>query len=274
MQDGKILVFTDLHIVADGKTIIGLDPLERFKDGLAHALENHADAARIILLGDLTHFGQPEEYQRLAAALQGLDIPITLMVGNHDRRGAFLEVFPETAVTPDGHVQGVIEIGDTVLITLDTLDGPPHRDGHHAGALCAERLAWLERQLDRFAGKRVLLFCHHPLCDVGFPGMDAIKLANGAELSALLGRFANVAHIFNGHIHRTIHGTCAGTPFTVFKSPCHQMPMDLSEQSSASSVDEPGAYGIILLKERGVIVHTEDFGLAATRTVTQDKNSA
>ncbi|NNK77516.1 MAG: phosphodiesterase [Litoreibacter sp.] len=274
MRDPKLLVFTDLHIVAEGETIIDLEPIARFEEGLAHALANHGDADQIILLGDLTHFGEPAAYQRLAEALGEVDIPVTLMMGNHDRRAAFLEVFPDTPVTAHGHVQEVIELGDTVLITLDTLYGPPYPEGQNSGYLCEDRLAWLEAQLERARDKRVLLFCHHPLCDVGFPGMDAIQLANAADLLKLLTRFRNVAHIFNGHVHRTIHGSAGGIPFTIFKSPCHQMPLDFQGESSALSVDEPGAYGIILLKRSGVIVHSEDFALAASRKVTQDANSA
>ena len=43
----KIIVFTDIHILPEGGTIIGLDPAARFAQGLAHALDRHPDADRI-----------------------------------------------------------------------------------------------------------------------------------------------------------------------------------------------------------------------------------
>ena len=45
----------------------------------------------------------------------------------------------------------------------------------------------------------------------------------------------------------------------------------LGVQVAALSVDEPGAYGIILLRDAGVLVHTEDFEIAAATVLGQDK---
>jgi len=36
----KILVFTDLHLLPEGETLIGLDPGARLRQGLGHALRN------------------------------------------------------------------------------------------------------------------------------------------------------------------------------------------------------------------------------------------
>jgi len=71
----------------------------------------------------------------------------------------------------------------------------------------------------------------------------------------------NVAQIVSGHIHRTIQGSAGGIPVAILKSPCHQMPMALGDQDPSLSIDEPGAYGLLLLTDAGVIVHSEDFTL-------------
>ena len=69
--------------------------------------------------------------------------------------------------------------------------------------------------------------------------------------------------IVAGHIHRTISGCCRGKAFAVFKSPCHQLPLDLESPDCTLSTPEPGAYGILLLQNPDhVICHTEDFELA------------
>jgi len=262
----KILIFTDIHVREAGRPIIGLDPFVRFQTGLDHALTHHADAAHLILMGDLTHEGTAAQYARLEPALRDLQMPLTLMPGNHDRREPLVAAFPEQTVTETGHMQRMIEIGKDCLITLDTLDGPPYREGHHSGLLCTKRMDWLRTALEAAEGRRVTIYMHHPPMRSGFDGMDDIMLRNADAFYALLAGFPNVAHIFAGHIHRTISGSQNGIGFTIFKSPCHQMPMLLGAPGSNQSNAEPGAYGIVLLTEAGVIAHTEDFEEAARHT--------
>ena len=91
----KILLMSDIHITEPGTQIIGLDPAARFRRCLAHAAEHHADAAHLFLMGDLTHHGQVSQYKILKQCLEDQPFPATLMLGNHDRRRAFAEVFPE-----------------------------------------------------------------------------------------------------------------------------------------------------------------------------------
>jgi len=122
----KILVMTDIHIRANQQKIIGLDPLFQFQQALAHAAEHHADAEHLILMGDLTHSGAPAEFELLKAAIAGFPIPITYMLGNHDRRDTFTAAFPDIALTDTNHLQTRIDLGDDVLLCLDTLDGPPY----------------------------------------------------------------------------------------------------------------------------------------------------
>ncbi|MEM6483121.1 MAG: phosphodiesterase [Pseudomonadota bacterium] len=259
----KVLVFTDLHIVPEGETIIGLDPAERLAQGLDHALARHSDAAAIILTGDLTHHGAPEEYNRLKTVLSRCPLPLTMTLGNHDIRSAFRKVFPE-AVPNEGFAQHLIDLQDTRLIILDTLDEKP--PVLHSGWLCQERLHWLDCALREAIGQRVVLFMHHPPAATGFPNMDAIALREPERLARVLRSHPNVVQIVAGHVHRTCQTSLKledgrRVPVTIFKSTCHQMPMDLLAENPHLSVDEPGAYGVLLLRDDGVIVHTEDFTL-------------
>lgn len=262
----KILVFTDIHIVAQGQTIIGLDPYARFTQGLSHALARHPDAARIVLCGDLTHRAKPEEYARLRGALADCPLPVSLMLGNHDRRAPFLDTFPEAARMETGHIQHHVEIGAHRLICLDTLDEAA--PDLHSGHLCPARLDWLEQRLTEAGTGAVIVFTHHPPIDTGFAGMDAIGLRNRAEFIARLRAAGNVVQIVSGHVHRTVQGSAGGIPTAILKSPCHQMPMALDAEDTSLSIDEPGAYGLLLLTETGVIVHTEDFTLPPVPSAT------
>ena len=257
----KIIVFTDIHIRAEGQRIIGLDPAARFAQGLAHAARLHPDAACAVLMGDLADTGVRAEYEILRRILADAPWPVIPMMGNHDNREVFRQVFPEAPRDPNGFVQAVRDLEGGRLITLDTLD--PSTEPHHGGRLCSKRLDWLKAALAQAQGQGCLVFLHHPPFDTGFAGMDRIGLHNAAELRDLLAS-GPVTHVFAGHIHRTITATVDGLPMTVFKSPCHQMPMMLGAEGSGHSVPEPGAYGILTTRGPNVVVHFEDFTLPET----------
>lgn len=259
----KLIVLTDLHMVPEGASIIGLDPYSRLAAGVAHINRYHADADAVIVTGDLTHHGDRASYERLHDLLSTLTPPLAVTIGNHDRRDVFLDVFSAFPPDENGFVQRAIDFADCRLLLLDTLLAPPYTfPESHAGILCDQRLAWLDRQLSTAGEKPVLLFMHHPPHAIGFSGMDAIRLINETELYDLIQRHGNVRHIFAGHVHRTISGSCRGIPFSIFKSTVHQQPMPFATPDAALSVDEPAAYGIALVMETGVIVHTEDYEIA------------
>ncbi|MEL6960489.1 MAG: phosphodiesterase [Pseudomonadota bacterium] len=262
----KVLVLTDLHLKARGGTIIGLDPVTRFEEALQAATSAHPDAAAVILTGDLTHSGRVEEYEVLRDVLRTCPSPVHLMLGNHDNRATFRSVFPKHPVTPDGHVQQVIDLGGHRLILLDTFDDAP--DPPHAGRLCDRRLAWLKAALDGADGRQPVVFAHHPPMTVGIAGMDPIRLTNGETLLSLLAPTS--AHLVCGHLHRTVSGVARGVPFTIFKSTCHQGLLDLDDPDSTLSVAEPAAYGLLLLTPGQVIAHSEDIGLGIVGASDQD----
>lgn len=253
----KLIVLSDLHLTTDGARIIGIDPWARFDQALTHALERHPDAARLVLLGDLTDDGPEASYHALAARLAGLSMPVTAIPGNHDDRTAFRAAFPAHPVCADGFLQSLVDTDTHRLIFLDTLVPTP--EPKHSGHLCPARLAWFAGALDGAAGRVVVVFMHHPPLPVGFPALDAIGVTNAAQFwDCARGR---VAHLVLGHLHRAVSGCWNGTGFTVLKSLVHQMPMDLASTSFALPVAEPGAYGIVLLRPEGVIVHSDDFTL-------------
>lgn len=256
----KLLVMTDLHICSAGDTIIGLDPVDRFCNGLSHALKAHPDAAALILMGDLTHQGTPDQYIRLHDILRDLPLPVIPMLGNHDRRDAFLSVFPDAPLS-NGFVQTVVDLPHHRIITLDTLDGPPYLPGHHSGRLCETRTEWLRTALDGAGNRTPLVFAHHPPFETGIIGMDLIRLKNGDALRDLLAAHPGVM-LFCGHVHRTISGVTKGVPWMIFKSPCHQGVIDLENPDSSLSVDEPAAYGLLLLSPDNVVAHTQDVGIS------------
>ncbi|MFQ5622261.1 MAG: metallophosphoesterase [Paracoccaceae bacterium] len=256
----KLILITDIHLCPPGKRMFGIDPAERFAAALAHAQATHPDAEHVIVMGDLANCGARQEYERVRAVLDAVALPVTLMPGNHDNRDALLAVFPESETTPEGHVQSVIALGEDRLITLDTLDGPPFVEHHAIGVMCAARLAWLERALADAAGRRVLLFMHHPPYEVGIERLDCIGLADREAFLEIVRAAGNVAHIFSGHVHRTISGNLDGIAVSLLKSTLHQLPFHAGRPGDRPGGPEAGAYGVIILTPQSVILHSEEFG--------------
>lgn len=261
----KIIVITDLHMLPEGGRLIGLDPYERLSKAIDHINRHHRDAACLIATGDLAHRGDVASYLRLRTLLSQLVMPYHLLIGNHDRRDHFEQVFPDQTPTPGGYVQKCIATPEANLLLLDTLDAPPYEyPKAYAGWLCDQRLQWLEQSLEQAKANHqpTIIFMHHPPHATGFAGMDAIALRNGEAFYDLLLASGNVRHLVAGHIHRTISGSHRGIPFSVFKSPCHQQPLVFDATDTALSVDEPGAYGLLLLHPQGVLEHTEDYEIS------------
>jgi 3',5'-cyclic-AMP phosphodiesterase len=120
-------------------------------------------------------------------------------------------------------------------------------------------MAFLERALDGAEERRVIVFLHHTPFVTGFPGMDDIMLEKAGDFFALLKKRGNVDLVVSGHIHRTISANIGGISQAVFKSTAHQAPFDFVSRSSSIASIEPPAYGLLLLEDHGVVVHTEDY---------------
>lgn len=268
----KLVILTDLHITPPDETILGISPLKRLSAAIDHINLHHADADRVVVTGDITHYGDIESYRFAKAELDRLVMPMTLLLGNHDRRENYHEVFSGSPLDALEFVQSSIDVGLWRLVFLDTLNGPPY-DHHqvHAGVLCTNRLAWLDAVLAEAGGRPTLLFMHHPPHNVGFRGMDQIRLSNEGEFFQLLDKHRCVRHIVCGHIHRTISGTIHGIGFSVFKSPVHQQPMIFDTDDTSASIAEPAAYGVLFGTSQSVLVHTEDYEVSASLMHVQDQ---
>ena len=68
-------------------------------------------------------------------------------------------------------------------------------------------------------------------------------------------------------MHRTISGSYEGIPFSTFKSTVGQMPMLFDTMDFHMEVNEPSAYGIIMIGSRTVLVQSEDFELSDLRSI-------
>ena len=71
---------TDLHLVAPGQSLYGLDPAERLRAAVHSICRRHgpdaaAPAAFAVITGDLAHLGEVAAYESLADIIKGLPFP-------------------------------------------------------------------------------------------------------------------------------------------------------------------------------------------------------
>ncbi|MFM1989938.1 MAG: 3,5-cyclic adenosine monophosphate phosphodiesterase CpdA [Pseudomonadota bacterium] len=260
----KFIHLTDTHQIPPGQTLYGLDPAERLRAAVASIASEHGDAAFVVVTGDLAHRGEPEAYAVLRDTLASLPMPVHLVLGNHDDRSAFRDVFPDTPVDAEGFVQYAFDAGPLRMICVDT-----NEPGVHWGVLCERRAAWLAEALAGAArdGRPVHLFMHHPPFRVGLDAMDRISLRDTGPLEAAIGPHRDrIRHLYFGHVHRPIAGSWSGIPFSTVRSPCHQVALVLDRPTDRiPGSHEPPQYGVVLAERDGTVVHVHDFADASPR---------
>ena len=208
----------------------------------------------VVVSGDVTECGRPEEYAMAAELFRRyLTMPVFVVPGNHDRR--------ETFRAGLGHMPGVTDHPEFVQYAVDDyalrlvmLDSVVPQAGH--GFLCASRLAWLDETLSAQPLKPTMLVLHHPPMLTGSAGMDGIFLRNTAELGALLERHPQVERILTGHHHRSIIGRLGRAIVIVSPAIVHQTELNLVGGKPDQLVLEPPAYQLHLqLPDGGIATH-------------------
>lgn len=262
---------TDTHIVAPGTLfrcpVQGAAPdaeriycefdtapyLERAVATL-NALVPKPDIA--VVTGDLVDHGEPAEYERLRRLLAPLAMPVFVIPGNHDAREPLREAFGPGGYLPrEGFLHYAIEDYPLRLVALDTLV-----PGRHVGALCAERLGWLDTALAA-SPRPTMILMHHPPFATGIAYMDNYGLDGAAELAGIVARHGQVERILCGHLHRAIDRRFAGTVAGTAPSTAHQVRLNLVADARISFIFEPPGYQLHWWSEEaGLVTHTAVIG--------------
>lgn len=212
LPDGRrFVILTDVHVGS------GRDDLAR------RAVEdiNSIEPEFVIVPGDITEDGEPEQFVQAKQIFEGLRCPTYVVPGNHDavRRSTrepigaklFRDAFGED---PHDHV---IDCGDLQVALVDSSDptASPFPDwnmgrgsvggdsaGVDSGALREGQAEALANRLDKT--RPLLLVQHHELHP--FPGFPPVKFAMREEdaekeLDALSGY--NLVGVIAGHTHRS-----------------------------------------------------------------------
>jgi Icc protein len=250
----KLVVFSDPHMTAD-TLIHGRSPAAWLRRAVDHAASQHPDAAACVILGDLADTGMRAEYLLVKDELAALPFGCRLMLGNHDDRRAFLDVFGGVVPDANGFVQSVFDVGALRCILLDTLS-----PGEGAGSLDGGRLEWLASALAA-SERPCLVFLHHPPIETGLPNFDAIGLKERSAFEAVISQHRDrVAALFFGHCHMSIAGSVAGVPaFGVRSLICQSVP-NFRDHRFLAAPGLPPAYSVVLARGDGVVIHSIEFG--------------
>jgi 3',5'-cyclic AMP phosphodiesterase CpdA len=213
----KVATLSDLHLgashhfgVREPADIEVPFPLRCSRAAVREALAWGAEA--IVFKGDLTQHGRVEELEQLATLLDGIDVPVGLLLGNHDLRAADRGVELRKALADIGRPfeeVTTLDVPGARLLLVDTTV-PGREIGRlrhiHAHAVtCAAD-----------APGPVVVMLHHHLqpwrvptaYPLGVPSRDA-----GRFLREL--RAANPAvFVTSGHSHRHHARTDRGVPIT------------------------------------------------------------
>ena len=201
----------------------------------------------VLHTGDIASHGDLERYQRFQQIIAPLQVPIVLIPGNHDERGALRQVFSKTAMLPatGEFLHYVVDRFPVRLICCDSViaDKTP-------GELCPSRLGWLSDRLDEAGNQPTIVALHHPPFHTGMTGTSAKGLLRGGlQFAELLKRHPQVVRVLVGHIHRPITTSFGGTIAFSGPTTCYPFGLDLGPDRVLNIVNEPPAIAIHLWLE-------------------------
>lgn len=250
---------SDLHIKSPGRLSYHVvDCAAMLARGVAEILRLPQQPDVVVVTGDLADFGRPEEYAHVRELLAPLPMRVLLLPGNHDDREQLRAAFPEHQYLRqcEPFVQYAIEDWPLRIVALDTVN-----PGESGGRLCAERLAWLERQLASAPTYPTLVVMHHPPFRTLIGHMDDIGLEGSDALADVIRAHPQVERVLCGHLHRPIQVRFAGTIASTCPSVAHQVALDLSPVAPSQFCMEPPAFQLHAWSEAsGVVSHTAYIG--------------
>jgi 3',5'-cyclic AMP phosphodiesterase CpdA len=239
----KLLVqLSDTHIRLPGQLAYGrVDTSAFLAQAVAAVLRLPQAPAAVVVTGDLTDFGRPDEYAQLRRLLAPLACPVYLMPGNHDDPAELRRAFPEhdyLRQRAGPRIDYAVDLGGLRLVALDTTVPKAPQ-----GELDAAQIAWLDATLAQAPHTPTVVALHHPPFATRIGHMDDIGLVHGEPaLAAVIARHAQVDRVIAGHLHRSIQVRWAGTIAMTSPSTAHQVVLDLSLDAASDFVFEPPGF--------------------------------
>jgi 3',5'-cyclic-AMP phosphodiesterase len=156
---------------------------------------NGAEPDLVVVAGDLTDDGYPDQYPVARRELGALACPnIVRVPGNHDARNVGYLHYEDTFGTRDSRKQLDCAGLAVALVAVDS--SKPDID---EGEIGREHYAWIEEGFAGDADLRVFV-CHHHLVPVPGTGRERNQVLDAGDVLALLRR-CSVDLVLSGHRH-------------------------------------------------------------------------
>jgi 3',5'-cyclic AMP phosphodiesterase CpdA len=244
-----LLQISDPHIGANWD---GADPDESLLRAVEAILSLPDRPDALLVSGDLTDNGAPDEYRRVRELLAPLDLEPHVLPGNHDLRGPLREAFglPGAGEEP---VSYAVDLGPLRLVCLDSTI-----PGAEAGSLDGGRVEWLDATLAEDARTPTMIALHHPPLQTEIPTFERIGLApdSSASLAAVIARHPQVTRIVAGHVHRSIVAELAGRAVVTVPSTYLQATLDFTAPKLTMRPEPPG-FAIHALRGTSLATHLQ-----------------
>lgn len=235
----------------------GSESVANLQRAVAHLMQLPALPDVVLVTGDCANSGTAAEYDRFRALLRPLTMPVYVIPGNHDDRAAMQQAFGSQGMQPlDGFIQYVVDMGPVRLIALDT-----HVPQRADGALCTERLQWLDARLAEFPTRPTLIFMHHPPLLTGLTVFDQIGLADMDAFGTIIARAPQVERIVAGHVHAAMLRRFHGTIVMTCPATGHSMLPDVQQPERLAVRMEPAACLLHVWRDStGLVTYTSVIG--------------
>ncbi|HEU0045291.1 metallophosphoesterase [Sphingomonas sp.] len=190
----KLFHVSDVHFGAEDP-----DALDWFARCVA---EEKPDA--VVMTGDLTMRAKTEEFEAGAAWLKGLNVPVTVEIGNHDV--PYYSDFLRRILDPYARYAAVermlerpLAVPGVTVVPLKTVARLQWRVDQSKGIVSARSLAAAVRQIAAAPKDHLILVAaHHPLLDIGLT--EATRTHGGAAALEKLAA-AGADAVLTGHVH-------------------------------------------------------------------------
>ncbi len=156
---------------------------------------NEAEPDLVVIAGDLTHEGYPDQYELARERLAALACPQVVVVpGNHDARHVGYLQFERVFGARGTHLRLSAAGTDLALVAVDS-----SRPDVDEGEIGREHYARIDEGFAGTADLRVFV-CHHHLMPIPGTGREHTQVLDAGDVLAVLRR-AGVDLVLAGHRH-------------------------------------------------------------------------
>ena len=235
----RILQLTDLHLSSQNNNQYDNHFTAAIRFIQQRKVELKIDG--IVVTGDISHEGQVSSYRLFFDEMDKLDLPYSIMPGNHDN----CETLPACS-SGRNKLRNIDSFSNSTwsLYSLDTVVR-----GEDYGSISDSEILRLTSSFAAVKDQKVALFMHHHPLSVGTPLVDSCKLLNPKALLKLC-RDYPVHFLGTGHAHTLSQQKIGHTLISVAPAVSSQWVNGTSEVKSIMS----SGFNIISLTDR---VYTE-----------------